>query len=244
MKTEITNKSSMLYWYPKIKGLPIPQPKTEIYMLKEGEFLEGDREIAPDSVFFNMEDKAKEIGFPLFLRTDFSSCKHSWKKTCYVECIENMPMNIIELMLNSAIQSFMSYSDNALVMREFIKMETAFTAFNGDFPVNKERRYFIKDGKVQCHHPYWYPAAIEGHTREENWKELTDKLNAEDEEEIEILTEYAELVGHVLHGYWSVDFAKGIDGTWYLIDMAEGQKSFHWLECEHCPQQMRDQYSR
>lgn len=241
---EINDKSSMLYWYPKIKILPIPQPKTEIYLLKEDEKLEGSKEIAPDSVFENIKRQAIQIGFPLFLRTDQSSCKHSWKRTCYVKSLETMPENIVELMISSSMQGFMSYEDNALIVREFINLETSFKAFSGDFPVNKERRYFIKDGKVLCHHPYWYPSAVEGNTTQENWRELVGKLNYEDKEEIDILTEYAELVGHVVKGYWSVDFAKGVDGNWYLIDMAEGEKSFHWLECEHCDPIMRAMYKK
>lgn len=36
------------------------------------------------------------------------------------------------------------------------------------------------------------------------------------------------LFGRVMgEGYWSVDFAKGQDGTWYFIDMAEGDQSWH-----------------
>ena len=40
-------------------------------------------------------------------------------------------------------------------------------------------------------------------------------------------------VGEVLDGYWSVDFAEVKSGGWYLIDMAEGNKSWHDKECKY-----------
>jgi len=57
------------------------------------------------------------------------------------------------------------------------------------------------------------------------------ELNTETTDEIEILTGYAEMVARVLDGYWSVDFAYGKNGKWYLIDMATGEHSWH-PECK------------
>jgi len=238
------NQNSMFYWYDKIKDLPIAQPKTALYKFTGPELEYLAEEMVPLSISENVQGIVKEIGFPLFMRTDFSSCKHGWKKTCYVESIEVLQRHILELLTNSMMQGWMSYQDTGLVFREFLQLQTGFTAFRGDFPVNRERRYFIKDGKVQCHHPYWYPGAIDGHTKTEGWKETVDLLNFETPSEVEILTEYAERVGEVMKGYWSVDFAKGAgaESPWYLIDMAEGEKSFHWLECEFCSEEMREQY--
>lgn len=42
----------------------------------------------------------------------------------------------------------------------------------------------------------------------------------------------AELIGEVLPGYWSVDFCKGVDDKWYLIDMAAGKLSWHPNDCQ------------
>ena len=38
------DKNSMFYWYPKIKDLEIPQPKTEMYKFSESEFKTIQRE--------------------------------------------------------------------------------------------------------------------------------------------------------------------------------------------------------
>ena len=143
------------------------------------------------------------------------------------------------------MQGWMSYVDNGLVFREFLSLVTKFTAFRGEFPVNKERRYFIKDGKIQCHHPYWPVDAIEMPDNE-NYKTLLKELNQEEEQEIKLLSKYSLKVRDALkiHDYWSIDFACGSNGIWYLIDIAIGENSFHWLDCEFCPNEMRAQYQR
>lgn len=241
---EYQDLSSMFHWYPKIINLDIPQPKTHMYQFSEDEFVSIQREIIPDSIIEKVKEMADNMGYPLFLRTDKSSCKHSWERTCYVRNKEELGTHILELLTMSMMQGWMSYVDRGIFVREFLDLKTGFKAFHGDFPVNKERRYFIMDGVVQCHHAYWWPDAIEGNTREDNWRVIVDSLNEESPKEVELLVKYAEMVAEVMDGYWSVDFAMGEDGTWYLIDMAEGEKSFHWLDCEHCPEQMRKQYSR
>ena len=36
-----------------------------------------------------------------------------------------------------------------------------------------------------------------------------------------------------MKGYWSVDYWKAKDGRWILIDMAEGEKSWHPSKCKY-----------
>lgn len=90
----------------------------------------------------------------------------------------------------------------------------------------------MRDGKVEYHFAYWVPEAIErslGNWESEppeNWRELLAELAQETLGEVELLTGYAEKIGQVLGDYWSVDFAQHEDGTWYLIDMGEGDRSF------------------
>lgn len=159
------------------------------------------------------------------------SAKHSWEGTCLVPDREILFQHIGSLIDSTlTVGMFGELDSNALVFREYLPLDSAFTAFSG-LPISRERRYFIRDGKVECHHPYWIQYAIERSWRppsEENWKKLLAGLNLENETEIKTLTSYAEMVGEVLPGYWSVDFALGRRRvTWYLIDMAEGEKSWH-----------------
>ena len=245
-------QNTMFYWYPKIKDLDIPQPKTESYKFTKDEYKTLHKtEGIPTTLYDNCILVAEKIGFPLFMRTDNSSCKHGWKKTCYVEIKESLKMHLFELLSTSMMQGWMSYNDNGLFFREFIELDYGyygdkkFTAFYGEFPVNRERRYFIRDGKIQCHHPYWYPDAIQNSSIDSPYKDMIlEQINSENRTEIEQLSNYALMVAKIFPEYWSVDFAKSIDDTWYLIDMARGEDSFHWLECKHCPEEKKEQYKQ
>lgn len=250
MKGDKAIENSMFYWYPKVKNLDIPQPETLMYRFNQDEFLTLHREEGiPHSIFENAHKLADQIGYPLFMRTDNSSVKHSWNKTCYVPSKDDLKPHIFELLQVSEMQGWMSYTDNGLIFREFLDLEvghkygTTLTAFFGEMPINKERRYFIKDGGVQCHHPYWYPDAIE-RTSYSDWEDTVDYLNKETEDEIKLLSSYALKVAEVFPEYWSVDFAKCMDGKWYLIDMARGENSFHWLDCKYCPDKLKKRYQK
>lgn len=101
-----------------------------------------------------------------------------------------------------------------------------FTAFRG-LPIGMERRYFVKDGQVLCHHPYWPEDAIRNPSVD-NWQDILKDLNTEGEEEIKLLTSYAEKISRAIEGYWSVDFCKDKSNSWWwLIDMAEAKESWH-----------------
>lgn len=239
MKTQTNqfDENSMMIWYPLIKKLDIPQPKTEMYI-----FPEEDLNFLYDEKFkLNMERikiEVNKIGYPLFVRTDLASGKHNWKKACYVEKEEDLKEHIIEIIEFNLLADLMGLPFKSLFFREFIPMDSRFNAFWGEMPVNPERRYFIKDGKIQCHHPYWIEEAIEEGTDKEklpnNWKELCRELNTETKEEIKLLSKYTKIVTKIFNkGYWSVDFCRAKDGRWILIDMAKGDRSWHKESCKY-----------
>lgn len=228
------NKNSMLYWYPKIKDLPIPMPRTVIWRIPKKYYpkIWWNEGIVRKMLKENeneIKKVAKKVGYPLFLRTDQASGKHGWEKTCYVESEDVLldhAYNVIEF---NMIADLLGLPFKALVFREFIEMDWKFKAFHGNLPIPPERRYFIKDGKVVEHFPYWIEDAIaKGVSRNlpENWRELLAEMNRETEEEVKLLTEYAEMVAKRVEGYWSIDFCRARDGTWYLIDMAAGEDSW------------------
>jgi len=235
MKVE---SDSMLIWYPKIKDLPIPQPKTIIVMLNEMELESLYHEEMPKSVVEKVEAVCTTLTFgwknPCFLRTDLASAKHSWKDSCFVDSPKDLWKHIYEVTSFNLIAGVLGLDFKALIIREYIPMDSRFTAFWGDMPVNPERRYFIKNGKVVCHHPYWIEEAIEQSKQPiiPNWRELAKEMNIETKGEIELLTRYALLVAEKFEGFWSIDFCKAKDGRWILIDMATGKKSWHPKDCE------------
>lgn len=235
MKTE--NKNSLLYWFPKVCALGIPVPRTHSMVLCDDAVsallatLDGSR--VPDGFMKPIQEAAAEMGFPLFLRTDLQSGKHGWKKTCYVEDASCLQANIIGVVEENMLGACcFGPLFEALVFREFLDLETNFTAFYGSMPINRERRYFVRDGSILCHHPYWPADAIDGHADDPDWRNKLAVLNEEPDAETALLSDYALTASRSLPGFWSADFAKATDGTWYLIDMALGGESFHWAGCQ------------
>lgn len=229
------NKNSLLYWYPKIEDLDIPQPKTENILLTDKELEIAHGGCCPNSLTSRVDDCIKEhFKFPVFIRTDQASGKHSWKKSCYYDGSTELWKNLLNVIEFNTCADLLGLPFKAICVREFILMDTRFTAFYGEMPVNPERRYFIKNGDVQCHHPYWIKEAIESSWQKpsvENWRELANELNAETDDEISLLTDYSQKVAWQFKGYWSVDFCKAKDGRWILIDMALGDESWHPKDC-------------
>lgn len=239
---EKDNQTSMLNWYPKIKDLPIPQPRTLFVMLNEKELESLYNEAVPESVTEKVKCVCDTMFYPCFLRTDLASGKHGWKKTCFIDGKSELWEHIYEVVSFNLCADLLGLDFKALVVREFIPMDTHFTAFYGDMPVNPERRYFIKDGKVVCHHPYWIEEAIEESKEPSipNWREVAKQLNTETEEEIQLLTKYALMVAEKLPSSWSVDFCKAKDGRWILIDMALAERSWHPEDCPHLVRNRKD----
>jgi len=236
------NKSSLLYWHPKIKDLGIPIPKTEKIMLTEQEkkiYYKGGGDC------FNLdrltevvsEVIAEKFSLPVFLRTDEFSGKHFWKKTCYLDKLENLESHLMEIIVGGKEAGMMGLPIEAMVVREYIEMDSKFNAFYGEMPVNPERRYFIKNGNVECHHPYWIEDAVERETSKdmlpENWKELAGEMNFESEDEVALLSGYSKVIATHFKDYWSVDYCKARNGRWILIDMAEAEKSWHPCDCKY-----------
>lgn len=224
-------KTSMLYWWPKVKDLQIPTPRTEIVEVPY-KYLLGilDGKMIPKRYVKKVVGASDTIGYPLFMRTDMSSAKHSWERTCFVATQEELFKHIGTLIDETlAAGMFGELDPNALVFRELLRLNSFFTAFSG-LPISAERRYFVRDGEVESHHHYWTQDAIEKTWKkpsEPDWRERLAALNRENPDEVRLLTAYASSIGKTLSGYWSVDFAEAEDGTWYLIDMAEGEKSWH-----------------
>lgn len=225
----MTDMDSMLYWYPKIKDLSIPQPKTALIKMdwdwdETGNFIEIKN-------INEIKEQARKFDLPFFIRSDQGSAKHSWKDTCFVTDIDKLSNHILRIVEWSMLVDIVGLPVNAIAIREYIPMDTIFTAFHGEMPVNPEIRVFIKDGKSVCHHWYWIEDAIRQPSIS-NWREKLQKCkNSITNKEIDTLLAYASTVAQIFTGYWSVDFCRAKDKTWYLIDMATGSNSWH----PYCP---------
>lgn len=227
----------MLYWWPSVKNLHIPMPQTEIIEVPYDDLvglLDGKRLSSQDEE--RVIEAGEKVGYPLFLRTDMASAKHQWERTCFVPKVEELFKHIWALIDETlAAGMFGELNPSALVFREWLMLDSAFTAFRG-LPISRERRYFVRNNIVECHHPYWVEEAIAKSyppPSEKEWRQLLSIINQETPDEFGLLGPYAASVGKTLGGYWSVDFALDQEGIWYLIDMAVGERSWHPEHIKH-----------
>lgn len=238
----------MLYWFPYIKDLPIPQPKTKIIEIPYKKFIEL---LDGSSILSEYSEQFSQImeslkPFPIFLRTDNSSQKHLFKKTCRLPNKSSLFGHIMELVDSNMASDLI---DNALVFRKWLDLDAGFVAFDG-LPINVEARLFINHGKIQCIHPYWPKDAIGQwlqhkqsfekqfgekiqFTINPRWKQILKSQNDVVLQSKSLLKKHARLViDSIGNDYWSVDFALGRNGKWYLIDMAAGETSYHYPDCK------------
>lgn len=240
-------RNSLVYWFPKIEKLQIPFPKTAWVATPPDlcrKLLDGTetawKEFQP--YLDKIKEAAKNTGYPAFIRTDMASAKHGWEEAAFVRHEGELANHLMRTIEHNEMAGFIGLNYSAIVIREFLELDWRFTAFHGKMPVAKERRYFIKKGKVLCHHPYWIKEAIaEAHKNEgkrgilgyfayrlpNKWEKMLEEINTESAEEIRLLSNYCERIAAVVSGYWSVDFACTRKGEWILIDMALGEASYH-----------------
>lgn len=243
-------RNSMSFWWPRIRRLEIPQPETKKLELDRRAYFKSlfdDDHNTPPPVgdFDKMAEIAKSLGYPVFMRTSETSGKHQWNETCYVESPTKLKQNFWTLLEDNYLK--IDHIPDAVFFRKFIPMESYFTGWYHEFPVNKEMRTFIRDGKVECYHPYWPIGAMkQAKPKDPDWEEKFKKLcQLSEYDELTVLT-YSNMVAQTFKekyddsGWWSVDFAKGKDREWYLIDMALGPISAHF-NCKYKPKvRMKD----
>lgn len=230
-QTNLQQDSSMLNWFPKIRGT-LPVPKTEILDISVDEMFEVigllDGNMVSDALFQKVKDTANKIGYPLFMRSDQGSAKHDYERSCHVLAEDKLLGNLACLF---TWHLMVDLWPQAIVFRELLPLWSEFTAFRGSLPIAKERRYFVDEGAVMCHHPYWPEGAIE-HPGHENWISLLEDMNRESAAEVAELTEMAEIFNSAVPGFYSVDFAMTASGKWYMIDAARGELSWHPAHAE------------
>jgi len=231
-------KTCITYWYPVLKMLEIPTPKTIIVHCDAPMVYLAYGEKFPDQkVYFEFIDRlksaCKQIGYPVFLRTGHLSHKHAWIDTCYLEKEKDLHQHVFSLAESSAMANIAGapWPMDFWVVREMLKTKPYFYCFN-KMPITRERRYFINDGKVICKHNYWPKLAFVDHSPTKGWEKKLEELNTWDDKEEQHLTKMSEKVGSMLSGFWSIDWLQDIRGNWYCIDMAEGKNSWHEPECK------------
>lgn len=243
----MTAEDSMFYWYPKIKDLGVPMPRTILLpyekMRETTKAVLYENEDPPhhwNAYLEEVKAAAETIGYPVFIRADETSNKHDWVSSCYVEKPQDLEGHMFNIVEFVEMQFLSDLVVRGFVIREFMELDVKFTAFNG-FPVAREFRFFVKEGRLQCWHPYWFPSAIVSPSTED-YISILAEMEKLSEADLELLTGYAEKIAGVLNEYWSIDFCQLADGTWAMTDMATGNNSYHFTLCQHTPKEQKESY--
>ena len=235
------DKTSMSYWFPLIEAAGLPVPKTKFIEMTDTcrrmiwDAFDGKRsgDVATEPFFAKIAGAANEMGYPCFLRTDQTSAKHSWKRSCYLESSSDITSHVFEITEFSECAGFMGIPWDTWTVREFLPtIPYGICPRYGDFPVCKEFRLFVNEGDVQCFHPYWPLSALQDGGWEVDADEATAyaDLCSVDYDTLIHLKNLASRAGVACGGSWSVDLLETERG-WVLTDMAEAHKSFHWEDC-------------
>lgn len=240
------DKTALSYWFPKIEAAGVPVPKTIIIPMPQEvqsyiiETLDGQTvgQGLSESFLSELTEAAGKIGLPCFLRTDHTSGKHQWDKTCFVKDAEDIPLHVLELVEFSECCGIIGLPWGVWVIRELLPtLPVGVCPRYGNMPICKEFRFFVDDGKVRCFHPYWPLESLERGGMEISDSEIQQRFYSElcAVEDEDYLRWLASAAGSAVGGSWSVDILKTKRG-WFVTDMAEAERSFHWEGCEHAKQ--------
>jgi len=229
------DRTCLSYWFPKIEAAGLPVPRTKIVRMPGDTLMEfykvfdGERPgPAADNFCDLLKITCDSMGYPCFLRTGQTSGKHDWDRTCFVQSPERIRSHVIALIEYSELADFMGLACDVWAVREFLPTRPVAVCKNWNgMPVCREFRVFAEEGQARCWHPYWPAAALEeGGADVADYDALCELRHAE------TVFNIAESATMALGGAWSVDVLDTARG-WYLTDMAEAHKSFHWPDCPH-----------
>lgn len=242
----MTDKNSMAYWFPRLQKSGVPVPETILVENTLGMDIytpawDGKKPTGWDEFLRNISKAvmtmAANHGWPVFLRSDHTSGKHSWIDTCCVPSIASLESHLVEVIYETGESGLGFPQIECIAVREMLPTEPAFTAFWGDLPICQERRYFFDDGKVIKHIPYWPEEAFlemageeeESFAHHNDWRHELMALNVESPSEIQALSILTERVAQEFDqgDIWSLDFLATKRG-WFAIDMALAQNSWGW----------------
>jgi len=215
---------------PKTKIIKMPEKAQKvIWGLFDGN--EGDEADRKPLGYFIEEliAAATDMGFPCFLRTDHTSAKHSWEDTCFVKSVSDLMGHVYQIAEASEIADMIGLPWDTWAVREFLPtIPIGVCSRYGNMPVCREFRYFIEDGRYVCSHPYWPMDSLIDGGFDISQQEYDALCSGRTQE----LDQIAIAAGRAIGGAWSVDVLDTQRG-WFVTDMAEAHKSFHWAGCKN-----------
>lgn len=231
----VESLTRLSYWFPLIAAAGLPVPATRFVWLTPvdaGELIslfDGETPKCFDRLVEDIRAAGAEFGTPFFLRTDFTSGKHSWVDTCFVTDPRRIGHHVAGLVEFSEIADmFGGMPADVFVVREFLPTTPAFVAFHG-MPITREFRFFVRDGVIEHWQPYWPSGAFEySEPSDPDWREKLANMSALPDSEYQELARLTQQASAAVPGFWSVDWLHVVGRGWVLTDMAEGEKSYRW----------------
>lgn len=217
--------TSAWHWLPRVQSASLPMPRTIFVNYCWRSFINAVEGGGPRYEWpADLREACESIGYPAFLRTDMGSAKHDGPSGYLV----TGPDALADVASRCAYDALMKDRETySFMVREFLRLESPFAAFGG-LPIANERRVFAERGRVLCEHFYWPEYAIkfwQEAPEPEGWRDQLAEMAARPAPWV--VMDMAERASSVLEGAWSVDFARDVDGKWWLIDMACAESSWH-----------------
>lgn len=232
------DRNCLSYWFPRLQVAGVPVPET-IIVRWDGtayDYLQYDHlqllERIQDLIQ-RVEQAAREIGLPCFLRTGLTSNKWGWKNSCYLTAVEDVADHLFNLCEFSTCADLIGLPCNVFAVREFLPATPRFHAFQGRMPVVAEVRCFVSGGEIVQQIPYWPEDSIRSPDRED-WRIRLREIDQYVWDNGPIWRRLARKVARAFanDGAWSVDcFASS--GGWVVTDMAQAADSYG------CPERLR-----
>jgi len=229
-------KTALSYWLPRLEAAGLPVPRTVLVDMPQ-EARDAmiaafdDKDCGDPSLFFNeIACVANAVGgYPVFLRTDYTSAKHDWRRSCYVASREEIPSHVFTIVEHSEMADMIGLDWRRWAVREYLPVKPYGTCpLYRDMPICKEFRCFVEDDEMLCIHSYWPRESLErggAHLSDDQYRRLCDT-----ERDLPTLVRLATKAGGAIGGSWSVDILETARG-WIITDMAEADRSFHWPDC-------------
>lgn len=228
------NPNAFSNWFPAVEAAGIRHPKTSTITLSpelqstllDDKPADAQVETQIDALVQAIQTFGTENGYPLFIKTAFTSAKHYWSESCALP--DGQPQTILahvcELLNFQGMNGIETFTPE-LVVRKMIDVAPVFTAFEGQMPVTEEYRVFARDGVIEGYQPYWPVDSIQKPSITA-WQEALKAISTPTGKDLDFMVNASERITRSLKGYWSVDFLKDKEGKLWLIDMAEGHRSY------------------
>ena len=225
-KMEALLNSSMHNWLYKVMDLPINTPET-VEVVDSPNLVDELGEIAESMGRF-------------YLRGEYLSANPYWQFQCHLRYSGDRLRREIQRCINviRELEGSHRLSSRYFYIRRYIEPVKIFDVdFSGGgdapvktvdrYPINLEVRVYIDLGRILAYTPYWTIDRIHrmfettGYRLPRDWRQLYRERYRLSNDDVEMVMEMASQIAEEFHGGWAIDFLKGLDGRWYMIEMED-----------------------